>query len=180
MLTLIIGGTESLNKETREFVIVGGFKLELEHSLVSLSKWESNFEKPFLSKEEKTPEELYWYIKAMTLTSDVPDEIYGKLTTENVVTINEYLSAKRTATWFPPDPNAKQSRETITSELIYYWMIVLNIPVQFENWNINRLFTLVEVCNRKNSSPKKMSKASMAQQRANLNAQRRAQTGSTG
>ena len=180
MLTIIVDGKEAINKQTREFVYADGFKLELEHSLVSLSKWESNFEKPFLSKEEKTAEEIYWYIKAMAVTPDVPDEIYTKLTSDHIELINGYISAKRTATWFPPNPNEKPSTETITSELIYYWMITLNIPVEFQFWHINRLFTLIEVCNRKNTPPKKMSKASTAQHRANLNAQRRAQLGSTG
>lgn len=180
MLTIIVGGKESINKETRRFVTVDGFKLELEHSLVSLSKWESNFEKPFLSTEKKTSEELYWYIKAMTLTPDVPEEIYEQLSLRNVEEINNYINAKRTATWFPTNTNTPPSKETITSELIYYWMIMLNIPVEFENWHIKRLFTLIEVCNRKNTPPKKVGKASMIQQRTSLNAQRKAQLGTRG
>lgn len=179
MLTVIVPLSESVNNK-REFVVVDGFKLEMEHSLVSLSKWESNFEKPFLTKEMKTPEEIFWYIEAMTLTPNVPEDVFKRLSQKNVEEINEYIGAKRTATWFPKNPNAKQSTETITSELIYYWMIAHNIPVEFENWHINRLFTLIEVCNRKNSPPKKMGRASMIQQRAALNAQRKAQMGSTG
>jgi hypothetical protein len=180
VLAIEIPLSEHLNEKTREFVTVESFKLELEHSLVSLSKWESKFEKSFLSKEDKTPEEIYWYITAMTLTPNVPPEIFNRLTETNVAEIKEYVSATMTATWFPEDANKKPAKEVITAELIYYWMITLNIPVEFENWHLNRLFTLIEVFNRKNAPQKKMNKASLASYQRNLNAERKAKLGTSG
>jgi hypothetical protein len=180
MLTIRVSGVESFDDKDQEFVEEGGTLLELEHSLVSLSKWESIFEKPFLGKDEKTPDEVIGYIKAMTLTENVPGEIYTQLSEKNFEQINAYIEAKNTATWFADQPGAPGSREVITAELIYYWMITFNIPFECQHWHLNKLFTLIRVCNVKASKPKKMSKAEMAQRNRELNAQRRKQLGTSG
>jgi hypothetical protein len=180
MLTIVVPGVEMFDEESQEFVTVGDVTLNLEHSLVSLSKWEQIYEKPFLGKDEKTTEEVLGYVKAMTLTTDAPEDVFNKLSKENLDAINEYIEAKMTATWFSDAPGAPPARDVITSELIYYWMITFQIPFECENWHLNRLFTLIRVCNVKQAKPKKMSRAEVAARNRELNAQRRAQLGTKG
>jgi len=180
MLTITVPGVEMFDEESQEFTTVGDVVLELEHSLVSLSKWESIFEKPFLEVEDKTSAEVFGYIKAMTLTPKVPGEVYQKLSNENVLAINAHIDAKMTATWFNETPGAPQTREVITADLIYYWMTVFSIPFECETWHLNRLFTLIRVCNIKQAKPKKMSRAEVAARNRELNEQRKSQLGSKG
>jgi len=167
------------NDERQEFVTKGDVVLELEHSLASLSKWESIYEKPFLGVDNKTPEEILGYVKAMTLTS-VSKEVFHKLSPENIQSINDYIEAKMTATWFNEMPGTPKSRDVITAELIYYWMTVFQIPFECEKWHLNRLFTLIRICNIKQAKPKKISRSEQAVRNRELNAQRKAQLGSTG
>jgi hypothetical protein len=180
MLRIIIPGEEFFDDNTQEFVTVGDATLELEHSLASLSKWESIYEKPFLGKEEKTSEEVLGYIKAMTIGPEIPPEVFSRINDQNILQINEYIDAKMTATWFVDRPGAPKTHEIITAELIYYWMITFQIPFECENWHLNRLFTLIRVCNIKNATPKKMSRSELAKRNRDLNAQRRAQLRTTG
>lgn len=180
MLIIIVPGIEMFDEEHQEFVTKDDFVLELEHSLVSLSKWESEHEKPFLGESNKTQEEVINYVKAMTLTSNVPEEIFHKLSQSNIEEINSYIDSRKSATWFSEAPGAPRTRDIITSELIYYWMTVFQIPFQCETWHLNRLFTLIRICNIKQAKPKKMSKAEIAARNRELNAQRRARLGSSG
>lgn len=179
MLEIIVPGIDHFDEEAQEFVTIGDVTLELEHSLVSLSKWESFYEKPFLGKD-KTIEETYKYIEFMTLTFGVPQEVYENISEKNFEEINSYIDAKMTATWFSEPPGAPQSQAVITAELIYYWMIVFQIPFECENWHLNRLFTLIRVCNIKQAKPTKMSRSEIAARNRELNAQRRAQLGTKG
>jgi hypothetical protein len=170
---------EGFDEAANKFVDIEFFALELEHSLVSLSKWESRFEKPFLSDEPKTDDETLSYVVAMTLTPDVPPEVYTKLSAENIRDIQTYISSKMTATRFYGGDNEK-SQEIITAEVIYYWMIALVIPIECQHWHLNRLLTLIQVCNRKNAPEKQLSPAEIAQRNRELNAQRKKELGTTG
>jgi len=180
VLVIEVAIAEGFDERKKEFVVTESFIMEMEHSLATLSKWESFFEKPFLGKDEKTIQETMWYVKAMTLTPNVPPEVYAKLSQENFEEINQYISANMTATTFNEATNQKQSREIITAELIYYWMVTLNIWIECENWHLNRLLALIKVCNLKNAPAKKMSRSEMLAQRRALNNQRRATNGSRG
>ncbi len=175
MLRIDVPARELYNEITEEFETVPATTLTLEHSLVSLSKWESKWCKPFLGKGEKTTEETLDYIRCMTLTQNVNPNVYRALSNSNIEKIRNYIDSPMTATTFREDPNAPKSHEIITSELIYYWMIALNIPVEFQKWHLNRLLTLIRVCNIKNRPPKKMSQRQiMANNTALNNARKRA------
>ena len=180
MLTIIIPGQELYNEDRNEFVVLDRYVLEMEHSLVSLSKWESIYEKPFLGPQEKTSEEVLGYIKAMILNPKIPPEVISLISSENRDRISEYIDSKQSATWFRDDLKPPRNREIVTSELIYYWMFTAGIPIECENWHLNRLFTLIRVFNVKNSKPTKMSRGEIAARNRALNAERRTQLGTQG
>jgi hypothetical protein len=180
MLSITVPGVEHFDDQTQEFVYRDNVVLELEHSLVSLSKWEQIFEVPFLGNSDKTNEQVLGYVKAMTLTPEVPEEVFLKLSEENFKEINDYIDAKMSATWFSEAPGAPKSREVITSELIYHWLIVFQIPFECQYWHLNRLFTLIRVCNIKQSKPEKMSRTEIAARNRELNAQRKSQLNTRG
>lgn len=180
MLQITIPAMEYYDETKDEFSSTKEQTLQLEHSLVSISKWEAKWHKAFLSKQDKTYEETLDYIRCMTITQNVNPEVYTRLTRANIEQVNEYISAPMTATYFADDKSAKPSRETVTAELIYYWMIALNIPFECQKWNLNRLLTLIRVCNVKNTPPKKRSKKEIMNQNAALNAARRKQLNTKG
>ena len=188
MIEITIPEDDWFNEETEEFVHMKGYTLRMEHSLISLSKWESKWHKPFLvsgkkssSRSELTKEELIDYFKAMTITKNIPDEAYMRLTANDIKAISNYISDPMSATtihYANPTPSGK--KETMTSELIYYNMIAANIPFSCEKWHLNRLLKLIEVCAVKNSPNKKMGKKESAMSNAALNKARRAKLGTKG
>lgn len=180
MLKLTVVGQELFNEETSEFIIGSDFVLELEHSLVSLSKWESKFQKPFLTKDHKSPEEVLAYLEFMILNEDYPENLMLSLTREHFTAVQEYIDSAESATTFGQLPEKRGKGETITSELIYYWLVAFNIPFEVERWHLNRLFALVRICNIKNQKPEKRKKGDAARQYRELNEKRRAQYGTTG
>ena len=173
MLQITIPATEQFNDEKGEFISTKEQTLLLEHSLVSLSKWESKWCKPFFTKEEKSYEETIDYIRCMTITQNVKPEVYYGVTSENVDDVLKYINAPMTATTFTNRKKMSSNREQITSELIYYWMIAFNVPFECQKWHLNRLITLIEVCETKNSPPKKMSNGELMNRNRALNAANR-------
>ena len=167
--------------EAREMFITTKEKtLTLEHSLVSISKWEAALGIPFLAKTNKTRDELIEYIKCMTLTQNVDPEIYGCITNEHISQILKYIDAPMTATRINSPAQSKASRKIITSEEIYYLMITYGIPIEFQKWHLNRLFTLIRVCEIKNKKPRKMSRAEIYKHNTALNEARRRQHNTRG
>ena len=181
MLSINIKSRELFDERTSEFITVKGGTLKLEHSLVSISKWESKWKIPFLSKEKKTNEQIDDYIKCMSVNGDPDPILIASISSEDKNRIIDYIEEKQTATWFTNlDDKRNIQSDIITSERIYYWMIVYQIPHEYEKWHLSRLLTLIEICNRKNSTPKKMSQAEIMARNRALNAERKAKLHSRG
>lgn len=181
MLKIVVGGTEVYDEKDETFSIEGGFELELEHSLVALSKWEQLHEKPFLVPDSKTEEEVLSYVRCMTLTANVSGEIYTQLSIANLEAVHDHINAKMTATVFNDSGKVSKSGEFITNELVYYWMTAYHIPFDpCQHWHLNRLFALIRIAGLKQEPPKKMSRQEAARRQQQLNAQRRAQVGTKG
>jgi len=182
MLTLKVYD-EFYSEEEGKFLRTNEMNIEMEHSLVALSKWESKWEIPFLTDTPRTDEQTIDYIRFMCINIHPSDLPTDRLTEDHLKAINAYIKAKMTATIFNTLPGEKTSHSSasfITSEIIYYWMVTLNIPVEFEMWHINRLLTLIKVINQKNQPEKKMSARDLKTRQQALNAQRRQQMGTTG
>lgn len=181
MIEITIKACELFDETKQEFVTIPEQTLKLEHSLVSLAKWESKWCKPFLSnKNDKNYEETIDYIKCMTLTQNVNPIVYNLIDKKTIEQIRDYISAPMTATTFSNDGKSRPSREIVTAELIYYWMVALQIPFECQKWHLNRLLTLIKVCGIKNEPPKKMSTRDVMSRNAALNAARRKQLNTKG
>lgn len=173
MLRLKIAPTEMWDERKQEFVQTGERELMLEHSLVSLAKWESKWQKPFLDQKPKAGDEMLDYVRCMTITQNVSPETYSRLTTGNMAEIEQYISRPMTATTFSAEQHGNRNGEKTTAELIYYWMVTLSIPFECEKWHLNRLLALIRVCNLKNQPARKKSQRAILQENRALNAARR-------
>lgn len=180
MLNITIPAQECFDEELSEFFYLPAFNLNLEHSLLSVSKWESRWNKPFLDNRELTKEEFIDYIRCMTINSNVDPRAYYRITNSDLLKIKTYIDSPMTATTFSTNKNAKVSREKVTSELIYYWMVAAQIPFEAQKWHLNRLLTLIRICDIKSSKPEKMSKKDIYSRNTALNKARRAKMGSKG
>lgn len=179
MLTIAVKGRELFNDVTSEFFTVPDFVMTMEHSLESVAKWESKWKKPFLSNEQKSTKEVIDYIRLMCVED--PGEYVGFCLTQPIIDkIDAYISDSMTAAWFSDDKKGRSSSEVVTSEIIYYWMISLNIPMECQKWHLNRLLTLIRVTSLKNQPPKKMSQKELFSRQRSLNAARRKSLGSRG
>lgn len=173
MLQITIPATEQWDEKNQVFMKTDEQVLRLEHSLVSLHKWESKWHKSFLFTKEKTYEETLDYIKCMTLTQNVNPDVYYCLTNENITQINEYIADPMTATYIYEDEKKGINRDKVTAELIYYWMISLEIPFECQKWHLNQLLALIKVCNVKNSPKKRMSNRDILSRNKALNEARK-------
>ena len=180
MLQIVIPSTELYDEDKNEFIITKEAVLQLEHSLVSLSKWESKWCKPFLSKEVKTNEETIDYIRCMTITQNVDPGVYNYINKESIVEVNKYIDLQMSATTFAKDDKRVINKEVITAEIIYYWMIALQVPFECQRWHLNRLLTLINVCNIKSQPKRKMSKKELYARNIALNEARKARLNTTG
>lgn len=157
-----------------EFSYTKQYKLSLQHSLVSIAKWEAKWKKPFLDGTKRTTEETLDYIKCMTITQNIPEIVYTRLPADIIETIRNHIADDMTATVITRDPNAPPSKEVYTAEVIYYWMVALDIPMECQTWHISRLLTLIQVCNIKNSPDKKMGRQETLSRQRRLNQERKA------
>mgnify|MGYP003301929323 CR=1 FL=1 len=182
MLTITVPASERWDESRNEFVYSDKQVLNLEHSLVSISEWESKWHKPFLSNTNKTMDETVDYIRCMTLNrSEVKnDAVYGCLSPENVKEIQDYIANPMTATRIKKEVHGNNTGELTTSELIYYWMVALQIPFECQNWPLARLMVLIRICNIKNQPAKKMKPQETISRYAALNAARKKQLGTHG
>jgi len=180
MLKITVPGKELYDEENNRFLETRPQELQLEHSLVSISKWESKWKKPFLSKGNKNNNEIMDYIVCMTLTQNVDPIVYASMTQSVIDEITEYINAPMTATTFSKETKTSNSSEVVTSELIYYWMISFDIPFECQKWHLNRLLTLINVCNIKNQPAKKTSHKDLVAKNRALNAERRAKYNTKG
>lgn len=180
MLKLIVKGTETYDQKSNTFSEVGGFEVQLEHSLLSLSKWESKFQKPFLSNEKMNTEEVVYYIMCMVVGEEITKEMATETARQFPEEINTYINSSQSATTFGKMPQKQINGEVITSELIYYWMVAFTITFETEHWHLNRLFSLIRICNEKNEKPKKLSRTEIAMRNKELNDKRRAELGTRG
>lgn len=180
MLNIIVPALDLWDEEKNEFIPLSPVLLELEHSLVSISKWEAKYHTPFLHKDEFTAEELLYYIQCMTLTKNVSPETYYRLSDDNIQQIKDYIYDPMTATTFSKEHTGKRSREVVTNEIIYYWMTALNIPSEYQHWHLNRLLTLIRVCNIKNTPPKKRNRMDIIRRNEALNEMRKKKYNTSG
>ena len=180
MLKITIPEQELWDEAKEEFVKTKSVNLQLEHSLVSLSKWEAKWHKPFLGKGDKTVEETIDYIRCMTITQNVDPSAYRFIDNDIVQQVSDYIADPMTATWFSKEEKGPPSREVVTAEIVYYWMVTFHIPFECQKWHLNRLLTLIRVRNAKNTPPKKLNRKQLAKRNTALNAARRKALNSKG
>lgn len=174
---------EYWDPKKEEFITIPACRacdLKLEHSLIAISKWESEYHVPFISTEQKTPEQTLFYIKCMTINSGVPDNVYMNLNSDDIKSISDYINNPMTATTVSKIKEKRGSRQIVTNEVLYSWLVGLQIPWEVEKWHLNRLVTLIEVCDANNTPPKKMTKDEIIARNSELNRARRAKYNTKG
>lgn len=177
MLKLLIDSFDVWDDNSQEFITYDKKTICLEHSLLSVSKWESIYKKPFLNESEKSPQEVIDYFKCMLI--DESDSVYlNNISDKDVQKIQEYIEDPMTASWVSGDTS--RDRSVITSELIYYWMVSAQIPFETERWHLNRLLMLIRIFGEKTNPSRKKSRAQIIEEQRRLNNERRAKLGTNG
>lgn len=180
MLKIEIPEREYYDERIERFGRIKATTLYLEHSLISISKWEAKWHIPFF-ESEKTPEQTMDYIRCMILNREIDEkaDVLNFLTQQDVEKINTYINDPMSATTIK-DTGGRVNPQKVTSELVYYWMIQYNIPSDFEKWHINRLIMLIRVCSEESKPKKKMSRAEIMAQNRARNAARKARLNTKG
>ena len=174
MLTITIPSAEFFDEKNNLFIYSKEQNLRLEHSLVSISKWEANWHKPFLSEENRTNEEMLDYIRCMTITQNVDPKAYQCIPKSEIERVNAYINDPRSATVFYDKKQKPHRKERITSEKIYFWMVRAGVPFDpCQTWHLNRLLNLLHYCNTSNQPMKKRSPAEIAKEYEQINAAQR-------
>lgn len=179
MLKITIPRSEQWDSVNNQFLYFDEETITLEHSLISVSKWESKWKKPFLDKNAKSHGEMIDYVRCMTITPNVDPAVYNGITDNEVQQVVDYIDDPMTATWFP-EYKGRRNSEIITAEVIYYWMIAMGIPFECQKWHLNKLLTLIRVCSAKSDGGKKLGRNEIMQQNAALNKARRIRANSKG
>lgn len=180
MLSIKIQGTEQWDSLREEFVYTRPTVLSLEHSLVSVSKWEARWGRSFFAEPPATRTERLDYVRCMTTTQNVPPEVYTSMTARELSAIENYIAAPMTATKITEPKQSRGRGPTITSELVYYWMIEFGIPFECQKWHLNRLMILIRICEVKSRPAKKKSMNDIMRDNTALNKKRRAMLNSKG
>lgn len=180
MLKITVPSTKLWDEAKEVFIDTKEYELRLEHSLVSISKWESKWCKPFLTNKDMKDEEAVDYVRCMTITQNVDPMAYQLLTKKIMDEIAAYIVSSMTATTFSKDIKKATNKEIITSEVIYYWMVAFNIPWEAQTWHLNRLLTLVNICSIKNQPKKKVNRQKQLEEQRALNNARKAKLGTSG
>lgn len=178
MYPLTLPDFEAYNSETNEFVSIKGKTYKLEHSLISISKWESKWHRPFLSPTDgpRTPAETLDYVRCMCINDEIPESVLPYISRDEMDKIMKYINDPMTATTFSKRRKQRAARNSstfVTSEVLYWQMSMFSIPYKCEQWHLNRLLTLLRVCEEKGQTPQKMSERDILRQYASANAARR-------
>lgn len=173
MLRITVPGGDMFDEEKNKFRTIKGQTIELEHSLISISKWESKWKKAFLSRSPRNEDEIRDYVRCMTVTPGVNPDLYLCLTTENIRDIQAYIDDTMSATVFRGGGAPKGTPKPKTSEQIYGAMVLLGIPFECQKWHLNRLLNLIHECEILNDGGK-MSQKDSARCMSQMNAMRRA------
>jgi len=183
MLTITIPDKKYFNENTNEFFVLKGRTITMQHSLYSIRKWESKWHTYYLDNKNLTTEQIIDYFRMMTITRDVDPRIYMNLSAENIQEISKYIHDPMTATTFKDLKSRQRSRgrrEITTSEIVYYWMIINDIPFECEKWHLNQLMTLIRVCSDAKVPEQKMTEKEIFEYNKSLNERNRAKFHSKG